>query len=254
VIACAVAGAAFACGYSDPEGEPVGRPAGLPRRATDAGPGDAEAAAPPPVATTPDARPPSTTCAASDLALCLRFENGTKDEAPAAVSAAVVSDLTFGPGKEDLGAHFITTSALRFGPSPAFELPATAATVEAWIKRENSAAKAVVFDDDHRLSLTIDAASHVSCQSSGGAVVGASAVPIQEWVHVACVVDGATLRAYLAGSEDGSGPGGVGSSPDLGAAIGGNSPEGDPFVGMIDSLRVFRVARTAAQIAAAAIP
>ena len=33
----------------------------------------------------------------------------------------------------------------------------------------------------------------------------------------------------------------------------GNAPSGEPFVGAIDSLRLFRVARTPAQIAAAAV-
>ena len=35
--------------------------------------------------------------------------------------------------------------------------------------------------------------------------------------------------------------------------VGGNAPSGEPFVGAIDSFRVFKVARTPAQIAAAAL-
>ena len=62
------------------------------------------------------------------------------------------------------------------------------------------------------------------------------------------------LHAYLDGVDVGSGPGAIGSAPTLGAAVGGNSPDGEGFLGLIDSMRVFRVARTAAEISATAKP
>jgi hypothetical protein len=69
---------------------------------------------------------------------------------------------------------------------------------------------------------------------------------------VACVIDGTNGHVYLGGVEQSAAGGVIGASPASGAAIGGNAPSGEPFIGAIDSFRVFRVARSAAQIAAAA--
>jgi hypothetical protein len=209
----------------------------------DAGPGDA------------DSGPPasSTTCAAADVVLCFTFENEVVDHSPSALAPQMTSNLAFGPGKEGQAAVFGTESALRFGPSPVLDLSAAHATVEAWIDR-TAAGDAVVFDDDGRLSLTIDVQGKVWCKSSGGQAIGATIVATNKWQHVACVVDGGTLTAFLNGKADGTGAGAITPTPGGSAAIGGNSPTGEPFVGSIDSLRVFKASRTAADIAADAKP
>lgn len=193
-------------------------------------------------------------CAVNDLALCLTFEGSSVDQSTAPIQAAEASGLDYVPGKQGQGARFGSQSALRFGPNIVFDLPAGAATIEAWIKRASSTEDAVVFDDDARFSLTINAAGQVWCKSSGGAITGARVVPVEQWAHVACVIEGGTMRAYVDGALDASGPGAVVSSPSSPAAVGGNAPSGEPFVGVIDSLRVFRVARSPADIALAAKP
>lgn len=246
-----------ACGYASVEGDPIEesiRPSSASR--LDAG-SDAKSVAPE-APTAPDAgldaKAASTTCTASDLVMCFRFEGNTSDQSAAPLTPATATGITFVTGKEEQAGRFTASSALRFAPNPAFDLPANAATVEAWINRENTGADAVVFDDDERLSLTINAAGRLWCKSSGGAVIGATVLPVNQWLHVACVVDGGTMKAYLNGAVDGQGSGAIASRPAAAAAIGGNSPDGEPFVGAIDSFRVFRSARTAAEIAAAAKP
>lgn len=201
----------------------------------------------------PAAVAPALPCAANDLALCLTFEDSTNDASPAQLTPSMAAGIGFVAGKEGKGGSFQPGSALRYAPSPALDLPADA-TIEAWIARTPTSADAVVFDDDERFSLTIDAGGHVWCKSSGGAVTGASVLPANQWVHVACVADKGTLRAYVNGVVDKIGTGSVGKAitPTAAAAVGGNSPSGEEFNGTIDVLRVFKIARTPEQIAAAA--
>jgi hypothetical protein len=255
VVVCLAA----ACGYASVDGDPLTNPISQPRRSLDAGTdAEGDGGTNQPIASTDagmDAMvAPPETCNVNDLALCFAFEGKVSDQSAAPIVPLVIANVTFAPGKAGKAAVFGADSALRFAPNASFELPAAAATIEAWIKRENVGADAVVFDDDGRFSLTINAAGSVWCKSSGGALVGLKAVPVDQWAHVACVIDGGTMRVYVNGVEDVSGPGAIGSAPELAAAIGGNSPDGEPFLGLIDSFRVFRVARTPAQIAAAAAP
>jgi hypothetical protein len=255
-----------ACGYADPNGDPIAdNPVNLPNRKLGDGGDTTDGTT---IAQNPNqnnnnnnnnandggqAKPPSTTCQAMNLALCLRFEGNTMDQSATAINPIEATGIAFvGGGKEDQAAQFTQTSALRFAPNPVFDLPASGATIEAWIKREATGADAVVFDDDARFSLTINAAGNVWCKSSGGAVVGATQVPVAQWAHVACVVENGTLKAYLNGVIDASGTGSIVASPTSAAAIGGNSPTGEHFVGLIDSFRVFKSARSATELAAAA--
>ena len=201
----------------------------------------------------PAAVAPAMPCVANDLALCLTFEDSTNDASPAQLQPSMAAGIGFVAGKEGKGGAFQPGSAVRYAPSPALDLPADA-TIEAWISRTPTGADAVIFDADERFSLTIDAAGHVWCKSSGGAVVGSTVVPVNQWVHVACVVDQGAMRTYVNGVVDKIGVGSVGKAITLtaAAAVGGNSPSGEEFSGTIDVLRVFKAARTPAEIATAA--
>ena len=90
-------------------------------------------------------------------------------------------------------------------------------------------------------------------QCAGGVLVTGGPVPVAVWTHVACVFDGQRAMAYVGGvlKNTAFGSPGLIPTPEP-AALGGNAPSGEPFVGAIDSLRIFKVARTAAQIAATA--
>lgn len=189
-------------------------------------------------------------CTASDLVLCFPFENSVTDKGPNAIAPAQSTNVTFVLGKDGRAAAFDATSAVRFGSNAAFDV--TNATVEAWIKRAPSpSGDGVIFDADGRFSLTIEPDGDVKCKT-GNADVVASKVTADVWAHVACTFDGSKLRVYIDGALKDTDNGSITASPGSGAAIGGNAPSGEPFLGAIDSLRVFKIARTAAEIATAA--
>jgi hypothetical protein len=246
---------AIGCGDAPIEGDDL--PVPLPDRVTasptsDAGiEASAKATTPSPEAgATADAATPSTLCKVPDLALCFAFDGVVTDGSPNTLAPSEVTGVAFVAGKDGQAASLGAASAIRFAPSPVFEV--TTATLEAWVKpAPNAAGDGVVFDDDGRFSLTILADGTVLCKSSGGAVSGGKVIADQ-WMHVACVVDGTRVHAYLDGIEVAASIGSILSAPTLSAALGGNAPSGEPFVGAIDSFRMFRVARTTAEIAAAA--
>ncbi|MEU1385856.1 MULTISPECIES: LamG-like jellyroll fold domain-containing protein [unclassified Nonomuraea] len=85
--------------------------------------------------------------------------------------------------------------------------------------------------------------------SSGANAPAASNLPLNTWSHVAATYDGSTLRMFVNGTQVATNPtvGNLrtGTSP---LRIGGNSGSGDYFSGLIDEVRVYNKALTAAQI------
>jgi glucose/arabinose dehydrogenase len=82
-------------------------------------------------------------------------------------------------------------------------------------------------------------------------VSGSTASPVGVWTHVALTYDGATLKLYvngvLANSQARTGTIQSGTNP---LWIGGNSPYGEYFQGLIDELRIYNRALTQAEIQA----
>jgi hypothetical protein len=80
-------------------------------------------------------------------------------------------------------------------------------------------------------------------------VPGANPLPLNEWSHVAVTYDGASMRLSVNGAEVASlaqtGP--IGSAPGV-LRIGGNSVWGEYFSGLIDEVRVYNRALSAAEI------
>ncbi len=125
------------------------------------------------------------------------------------------------------------------------------ATVEAWVNRVTG--QGVVFDADGRYSLTILSNGNVQCATSKGST-SAGTAPAGSFVHVACVWGGGKVMVYIDGVLKDQENAQIKSAPNLTEAVGGNAPNGQPFVGAIDSLRIWNVARTAEEIAASATP
>ena len=76
-----------------------------------------------------------------------------------------------------------------------------------------------------------------------------SGLPAKTWTHVATTYDGATMRLFVNGtqvaSQPATGPLDASTSP---LEIGGSLVDGGPFAGLIDDVRVYNTALTAAQI------
>jgi chitodextrinase len=83
-------------------------------------------------------------------------------------------------------------------------------------------------------------------------VSGPTASPVNAWTHVALTYDGAVLRLYVNGTQ-------VATTPAAGSIetttnplwIGGNSPYGEYFQGLIDEARVYDRALNATEVQAA---
>lgn len=191
----------------------------------------------------------SDVCKVGGLALCFGFDGAATDGSPNALKGKA-TNIDFVKGKDSLAGSFGPASAITFEANQAFELPKDAATVEAWIRRQSTGADAVVFDDDLRFALVITAEGKVRCNTSTVSITGTTDIAVEDWAHVACVVDKGEVRAYVNGKEDAKGNGSIGSSPKNGAAIGQDSPAGNAqFLGLIDSFRLMWMARSASDIA-----
>jgi len=90
---------------------------------------------------------------------------------------------------------------------------------------------------------------HFRARHGKNIVFGPSALPLNTWTHLALTYDSAMIRFYVNGVL-------VGSSPETFAittstkplCIGGDPTQGQFFNGIIDEVRVYNVALTAAQI------
>jgi hypothetical protein len=78
---------------------------------------------------------------------------------------------------------------------------------------------------------------------------GVAALPVNAWTHLAATYDGSTLRVFVNGVEVGSEPvsGNVVKSANV-LSIGGSLVWGEYFEGLIDEVRVYNRALTAAEI------
>src|SRR6185295_15848197 len=135
-------------------------------------------------------------------------------------------------------------------------------TVEAWIKRSAGGVQHSIVE---KYGCTAPAGGYVlrvttadklmfgtrdDC-NNGSTVIGATSIPTGVWTHVAGSWDGATLRVFINGVADGAlaatrNPK-DGNTP---LKIGERGNGGTPFNGMIDDVRLWRVARSATDLLA----
>src|SRR5258705_2876824 len=84
---------------------------------------------------------------------------------------------------------------------------------------------------------------------SGTNAFGTAAAVVNTWIHLAATYDGATLRMYVNGAQVSS----VAQTGNLATStnplqIGGDTIFGQYYRGLIDDVRVYNVALTAAQV------
>ena len=135
----------------------------------------------------------------------------------------------------------------------------TGMTLEAWVRPNATAWRTVLLKerpsglayalygstDNNRPST--EARTSVTFESRGPA-----ALPAATWSHLAATYDGTTLRLYVNGVQVSSVPRGGASSLEVGAGalrIGGNTVWGEYFAGLIDEVRIYSRALSAAEIA-----
>ena len=160
-------------------------------------------------------------------------------------------------GKYGKALQFNGTNALVSIPDAASLHLTTALTLEAWVDPTTvtSAWRDVVYkgNDNYYLSATSSNAS----KPDGGLIAGGtyadafgtSALPTNTWSFLTETYDGSTLRLYVNGTQ-------VSSTAHMGTittstnplSIGGDSIYGQYFAGMIDNVRIYNVALSAAQI------
>jgi hypothetical protein len=196
----------------------------------------------------------ATTCPArADLALCVPFEGSVVDESPnhLALETRGVSFASGGPGGEaaDLGA----TSLIKLPDNPLFDLQAV--TVEAWVNPRTITARMGVVDYNGQYGLILLAGGAPMCVGSNGgpAVLGAPIVA-GVWTSLACAIDATSTSLWVNGTKVGSG---VRTAPlrtasIAGITLGSDGPDGNPFDGLLDNVRIWKTVRAAADICAGA--
>lgn len=250
----ATAGTVGAACTAEPPPAPSG--SSLPSRSRrDASSDDAAAKVLEPADTGPidSGPPPDLFCLEPGLVLCFTFDTGIQNLVATSpkVPPAILENITLVDGKKKTAAQFGGGSIFTFDPSPLLEMQA--ATVEALVNLDlASVGNDTIFDNDARFTMTIEGDGTLRCATPTANARGGK-ITVEIWTHVACVFDGANIKAYVGGVEVGSAAGTLGASSTTGAALGDDPPDGGAgFTGELDDLRVFNVARSAAQISAAA--
>lgn len=194
-------------------------------------------------------------CASGNLIVHYLFEQSLRDATPYGNDAANVSNVSYGPG--------VVGEALVLGPSSVASLPRSESlafdevmTVELWVQPSAlppSGGRAGLLDDDGRYGLFLTALGELRCVSGGTSLTGGQ-LSVDEWAHVACVLDASTLTLWQDGYVRAQVPrsGNLTTPGPYPLVIGGNSPSGDRFDGLLDNLRIWREARTPSQLSRAA--
>jgi YVTN family beta-propeller protein len=167
-----------------------------------------------------------------------------------------ITNATRVAGKYGNGLSFNGTSALVTIPDSSSLDLTSALTLEAWVYPTTSVAawRDVIYkapDDTYYLEGTSDTGPPAmgGTYSTSGPLRAPSALPVNTWSHIAATYDGAVMRLYVNGTQ-------VASRNQTGAIsisagplnIGGDATYGQYWQGLIDEVRVYDRALTAAQI------
>lgn len=221
--------------------------------------GDAGSSAFAPVDDDCDGRPDSCRvagdCASPALIVHYLFEQSLRDATPYGNDTTDVSDVGYEPG--------VVGDALVLGASSVATLPRSeslefvdAVTVELWAQPRalpSGSGRAGLLDDDGRYGLFLNSLGQLRCVAGSATVTGGE-LTVDHWSHVACVLDASTLTLWQDGHVRAqvTRAGNLTTPGQHPVTIGGNSPSGDRFVGLLDNLRIWREARSPSQLSRAA--
>jgi hypothetical protein len=195
--------------------------------------------------------PPPPFCDPTDQTLlaCFRFDGDTND-ASGKSNDVTPTNVTFGEGVVGQAGDFKPGSQIAIADAPHWDIPEY--TVELWYyQRSYGSNRMGLFDSDGRVGLFIHGQGDLRCLR-GSATANKMDMPLNTWIHAACVFGSGKLRLYV----DGAMALEVDAEPpmpnDMLNTIGSNAPNGDSLDGLIDDVRVWNVARSASEICAAA--
>ena len=154
-----------------------------------------------------------------------------------------------------------TTSRVTVPDSASLHLT-TAMTLEAWVNPTTvtKAWRDVIYkgNDNYYLEATSSTGSIPAAVPDGGGIIGGvgkdafgtTAITASTWTHLAATYDGTTVRLFVNGTQVATkaAAGSITTSTNP-LQIGGDSIYGQFFSGLIDDVRVYSTALTAAQIA-----
>jgi hypothetical protein len=197
-------------------------------------------------------------CQGDDLIGCWRFES--RD--PALVddeSSANNDGLASGCGREPragggLALQMIASSDVAIPDSVTLDVTGPI-TIELWLRADEipAAGRAGLIDHNGQWGLFLAPAGQVRCVMPP---VTATDLVVQPgvWTHIACVYDLQTVQLYQDGIAALNPPPGttpINTAPADGIHIGEDAPGGgDQLLGAVDDVRIWKVARTADEIAA----
>ena len=203
------------------------------------------------------------TAAASGLVAAYGFDEGsgtTVTDASGNGNNGTITGATWATaGKYGKALSFNGSSALVTIPDAASLHLSTGMTLEAWVNPStvNANYRDVIYkgNDNFYLEATSSHSSHPDAGMIAGGTYadafGTAALTRSAWSYLTETYDGSTLRLYVNGTQ-------VASTAHTGTIatstnplqIGGDSIYGQYFAGLIDEVRVYNVALTAAQIQA----
>ena len=203
----------------------------------------------------------STPAAPTGLVAAYSFDDGsgtTVADASGNGHTGTITGATWAAtGKYGKALQFNGTSALVTVADAASLHLSSGMTLEAWVNPStvNANWRDVIYkgNDNFYLEATSTNASRPDAGTIAGGsyadAFGTAVLPANSWSHLAETYDGAALRLYVNGTQvaSTSHTGTIASSTNP-LQIGGDSIYGQFFAGLIDEVRVYNVALTAAQI------
>ena len=168
-------------------------------------------------------------------------------------------NIAFDTGK--VGQALVTTQSSRMDPIKSATLDFSGElTMEAWILPSQAQNRWVIDHqgqwglmlDDDRVVCTVVTLDEGGGSSGKSVTSDSGSVPDDVWTHVACTYDGTALILYLDGVVADTPElvtGAIDTAPSEGFTIGRDSPTGSSWLGRIDSVRIWSVARKSEEIA-----
>jgi len=209
-----------------------------------------------------DARPIARRCALSDpsLRLCIDFEDAS---APAADASGRGHQMTYAealstvPRADELAVTLSDESRLLVAEHPDLDIRA-GLTTSLWMRAEDRERRMWLLDNNRQYAMSYQTNGTLRCIAGSDIVDSVTRILDDDWHHVACTFDGASLRVYIDGSVAGCLPlsrelaidGGEGLA--IGANVGAGPTFSERFTGGMDNVQVLASAWNPAQLCAAA--